>query len=333
MVAGISGPAVLADEAHVLRTDEERDRRLGWRQVGARRRVDGLQHLTAPAELDAIGRGLDDGALENVAHAHDAGHRLRGRLPQQLGARRRLHDAAGVVDDDAVGEAVGLGEVVGDHDGGGGDLAQQRAQLVAQRQSSRGVEGGERLVQQQERRLDGQRAPERDALALAARELARIPALEPGETQARQRQVAQSEGHVVGDGEVREQRVALEDVADATLLRRQVDAARGVEEHAIAEHDASAVGPDEAGQALQRQRLAGAGGTEQHGHAVARAPRHVEREAGQPRGERDVEADRRRRHAARAPRRPAATSTTHDSSVRTATSTTASLVSPVCTAV
>ena len=48
VVGGVGGPPVLPDEPHVLRADEEGDRALGRRQVGAARGVDGLQELAAP---------------------------------------------------------------------------------------------------------------------------------------------------------------------------------------------------------------------------------------------------------------------------------------------
>ena len=52
-------------------------------------------------------------------------------------------------------------------------LVVQAAQPAAQLLAHLGVERAERLVEQQHARLDGQRAGERDALALAAGELAR----------------------------------------------------------------------------------------------------------------------------------------------------------------
>ena len=218
---------------------------------------------------------------------------------------------------------------------------QDRAQLVAKRAPQRRVERRQRLVEQQERGIDGERAGEGDPLALAARELARPPAGELGEAEPledlprflgapRARQVAQAEGHVVGDGEVREQRVALEDVADPPRLRRHVDARGGIEENAPVHDDAAGVGAQESRQAVEREGLARPRRAEEHRHAIARRPRHVEREARQPRDDADVEAVA---HAARAPSHPAATSTTHDSAVRIATSASVACCSPVCTAV
>ena len=64
-----------------------------------------------------------------------------------------------------------LGLVVGDVDGGDAEAAQQRVDLDAQALAQRGVERGQRLVEQQQPRPHGERARQRDALALAAREL------------------------------------------------------------------------------------------------------------------------------------------------------------------
>jgi hypothetical protein len=89
------------------------------------------------------------------------------RLPQELGTRSRLHDTSGVVDHDAVTQPVGLGEVVRHDDRGGADVAQDLAQLVTQRPAQRRVQRGERLVEQQQRRLDRQRTAQRHPLALA----------------------------------------------------------------------------------------------------------------------------------------------------------------------
>ena len=113
--------------------------------------------------------------MEHVADADDARHALRGRLPQELGARRRLDDPPGFVDHDAVAEAIGLREIVGHEDGRGPPLREHGAQVVAQRLAQRQVERGERLVEKKERRIGRERAAEGHALLLAARELARPP--------------------------------------------------------------------------------------------------------------------------------------------------------------
>jgi hypothetical protein len=123
-------------------------------------------------------------------------------------------------------------------------------------------------------------------LPLAARELGWPPPLEPAEIEPRDdvgdprvadgaRPVAQPEADVLGNCQVREQRVALEDIADATLLRRQIHTGRSIEQHTVVHDDASGVGMNQARQALERERLAGARRPEQHGDAVARGPRDV----------------------------------------------------------
>ena len=64
---------------------------------------------------------------------------------------------------------------MGDQDRGDAELALQAPDLAAHGQPQRGVEVGERLVEQQELRLLDQRAGERHALLLAAGQLAGPP--------------------------------------------------------------------------------------------------------------------------------------------------------------
>ena len=127
------------------------------------------------------------------------------------------------------------------------------------------VERAERLVEQQHRGLVDQRARQRDALLLAARELARLALRLGGEPDALEllahpaahlvlgdALAAQPEGDVVLDAQVREERVALEDRVGRPLERR----------HAL---DVDAVDQDpalgrllEAGDHPQRRGLAAA---------------------------------------------------------------------------
>src|SRR5262249_58182694 len=105
------------------------------------------------------------------------------------------------------------------------------------------------------------------AVARAAGELGRIPALEPAEAEGRDdgarplasfdpRAVSEPEADVVGDGQMREQGVPLEDVADPPRLRREVDPCLRVEEHAAVHDDPAFVGAQESAQTLERERLA-----------------------------------------------------------------------------
>ena len=110
------------------------------------------------------------------------------------------------------------------------DALQLELHLLAQLQ----VERAERLVEQQHARMVDERPRERDALLLAARELARLPLLEQAEPDelervahallqlaAAQLLAAQPEGDVLEDREVREERVRLEHGVDVALVRRQ----------------------------------------------------------------------------------------------------------------
>ena len=80
---------------------------------------------------------------------------------------------------------------------------------------------------------------------------------------------ARDEADVVGNRHVREQGKVLEQVADAALLRRQVDALLTVKEDFAVEHDAPAVRPLEARDALECHALATAGSAEQSKDLIA----------------------------------------------------------------
>jgi len=81
---------------------------------------------------------------------------------------------------------------------------------------------------------------------------------------------------------VREERVALKDVADPPLLGREVDRGGRVEEHTIVHHDAPRVRADQPREALEGQRLAGARRPEEPHDGLLGTPAHVEREPGIP---------------------------------------------------
>ena len=77
-----------------------------------------------------------------------------------------------VEDGDLVGDLHRLLLVVRDEDRRHVHLVVEPAQPLAQLGADAGVERAERLVEEQDPRLDGQRAGERHALALPAGELA-----------------------------------------------------------------------------------------------------------------------------------------------------------------
>ena len=101
-------------------------------------------------------------------------HERRRREVVDLERRADLLDPALAHDHDPVGQRERLLLVVGDVDGGDPELALDRPDLLAQDDPDLGVERGQRLVEQQDLRLDGQRAGEGHALLLAAGQLVRV---------------------------------------------------------------------------------------------------------------------------------------------------------------
>ena len=94
------------------------------------------------------------------------------------------------------------------------------------------VECRERLVEQQDLGIPRERAGERDTLPLTAGEAAGTSVLQvpdPKAVEVLVRGVAARVLDVLADGEVREERVVLEDEADSTVLRSHEDASLGVE--------------------------------------------------------------------------------------------------------
>src|SRR5207244_1990036 len=100
-------------------------------------------------------------------------------------------------------------------------------------------------------------------------------------TACRGAQTAKTVGDIVADREMREERVALEDIPEAALLRGDVHPSLTVEEDSAVDDDASAIRPHEPGQALQGQRLARSRGAEERDDFVAGGPADVEGEARQ----------------------------------------------------
>ena len=90
-----------------------------------------------------------------------------------------LLDSTLVHDHDLPGDLHRLLLVVGDEDRRHVDLVVETAKPLAQLLADVRVQGPERLVEQQHLGLDGERASQRHALALAARELRRVPVAEP----------------------------------------------------------------------------------------------------------------------------------------------------------
>ena len=97
---------------------------------------------------------------------------MPGRREQRLG-RPRLDDAAQVHHRDPLGDLPHDGEVVGDEEVGQPAVALQVGQQVEHLRLHRDVERRDRLVADDEARLDRERPRDPDALALATGELVR----------------------------------------------------------------------------------------------------------------------------------------------------------------
>src|SRR6185437_12325946 len=95
------------------------------------------------------------------------------------GRRPDLAHAATVDHGDAVAHAHRLDLIVRDIDRGEPDSLLEALDLEPRRGAQLGVEVRQRLVEQQRGRLAHQRAGERDALTLAAGELARLAIEQP----------------------------------------------------------------------------------------------------------------------------------------------------------
>ena len=186
-------------------------------------------------DLRATGAQGRHAARNQIDLADEAGDEFRcGTVVEILGAAQ-LHDRALIHHGDAVGHRHRLFLVVGHVYGRDRQALLQVANFLAHLHAQARVEVGQRLVEQQHARPDDDRARERDALLLAARELAGkllLVARQPDQLQdfadrARDLRIglaahAQAVGDVLEHRKVRKKRVVLEHEADVALVRRQV---------------------------------------------------------------------------------------------------------------
>ena len=214
---------------------------------------------------------------QQVRDAEEPGDE-RGRGPLvELRRRPELLDPAAVHHGDRVGHRHRLLLVVRDVDERDPDLVLDALQLELHLLAELQVERAERLVEQEDARVVHERARERDALLLTARELPRLALREAGEPHELEDlgdaalQLAlgdalplEPEGDVVLDRHVREERVALEHRVDVALVRRQPD------DVLVAQVDVALGRLLEAADHAQRRRLAAARRAEQREERAAR---------------------------------------------------------------
>ncbi len=290
------GDEIFAD---IAEEDVIADRRPGaWFGSGAEpdafrpdRDFDGVTRREPVERIDLhrkLGRDLD-GAAGAAALAHLAGHEVHqaheirdhavGGTGIDLERRPVLLHASEIHDRDLVRQRQRLGLVVGDVDESDPGAALQFLELGAHALAQLGVEIGQRLVEQQDVGLDHQRAGERNALLLAAGQLARIAGFEPREIHQRQRLLdlaarlggrdfpdLEAEHDVLEHVLVRPDRVVLEHHAHAARFRRHHRTGRR-QEPAV-DLDGAAVGRHVAGDQPQRRGLAAAGRAEQRDEGI-----------------------------------------------------------------
>ena len=130
----------------------------------------------------------------------------------------------------AIAECDRLGDVVGHEDDGLAPQPPQRQQVGLQLRARLRIHGGERLVHQDDRRIVGEGADQRRALAHAAGQFVRIIALEAGKPDGAEEHLGMRPGlgvqaaldldrkqHVVDGRAPRQQVVVLGHIADAPV--------------------------------------------------------------------------------------------------------------------
>ncbi len=188
----------------------------------------------------------------------------------QLGRGGALFEPAGLHHGDPVHHRQGLLLVVGDEQGGDAELLLEQPDLLAQGQPHLGVERGERLVEEQHARAQGEGAGRGHALLLSAGELVREPCALVCEAHQLQQLGGpgtpfggahlahpQPEGHVAERVEVREEAVRLEHHPGVATVGRHPGDVLAVDQHL------AGVGVFEPGEHPQRGGLAAAGGAQQ----------------------------------------------------------------------
>ena len=136
---------------------------------------------------------------------------------------------------------------------------QQLLQLDPHARLGVGVERGQRLVQKQDAGLPRERARERHALSLAARELTRPRLRQVRDPEALEElinSVAAAVGDVGPHAEVREERVVLEDEPDSPLVRLEADPTGDVNPVVAVQRDPSLGRPEQPRYRAQHRALA-----------------------------------------------------------------------------
>ena len=140
-------------------------------ETAARRRTHRRRHLAGDDLLRTARLDLRVGDRDRRQQRLRIGVQ---RLGVELGARRDLDDAAEIHHRDAMTDMAHNREIVGDEDVGEAQPFLQFLEQIHDLRLDRDVERRYRLVAEDQRRLQGQRAGNANALALSAREFVRI---------------------------------------------------------------------------------------------------------------------------------------------------------------
>jgi hypothetical protein len=192
-------------------------------------------------------------------------HERRSRMGEEIGGSADLFEVTVAQYGDAVGEVEGFLLVVRNQDRRDVELVVECGEPAAELMAHLGVEGAERLVEEEHRRARGEGAGQRNPLGLAARDLrnaARGEAVElhqgeelvdpVGDLGAGAVADAERERDVLKHIQVLKERVLLEDDAKAALACGEVGDVVG------AQVDAAGIGVVEARDEAEQGRLAGA---------------------------------------------------------------------------
>ena len=216
--------------------------------------------------------------------ADQPGDVVRGGAPRDLGRRALLHHEPVLEHQQPVGEHECLERVVRDEQARPGEVGEVALELGLHVEAGARVEGRERLVEQQQRRVAGERPGERDPLRLPAGQVGRS-ARAPGRRcraaparwsaaerarRATQPAGARRERHVVAHAEVGEEPVVLEDETHGAPRRLDEDPAVGVVERRAAQDDAAGRHRGQARHRPEQRALPGAVGSEHGQHLAGR---------------------------------------------------------------
>ena len=187
---------------------------------------------------------------------------------------RQLHDDVGDHDgrpgrehDDPIGEEDGLGDAVGDQHDRAADPLPEPQDLDVEALPGEGIEGTERLVEQEDRRLEGERSRDREPLTHPAGELAR-PRSRPVAQADQAQEVPRASlargrahaAHLEREGDVGEGRAPRQ---QAGLLEHEADPGIRSRDRATLDLDGAGCGSQEPRDHPQERALAASVGTDQ----------------------------------------------------------------------